>query len=75
MAIFKTGRNFKSNTGHFDINFEYKILLNFGGNFLKKKVSLIVRKILNARIIMCKSFAAKLGCFQTRYIKENMFIR
>jgi hypothetical protein len=38
MAIFKTGGNFKSNTGHFYINFEYKTHLNFGGNFSKKKV-------------------------------------
>jgi hypothetical protein len=45
MAIFKTGGNFKSITGHFYINFEYKTHLNFGGNFSKKKVSLIVRKI------------------------------
>ena len=45
MAIFKTGGNFKSNAGHFYINFEYKTHLNFGGNFLKKKVCLIVRKI------------------------------
>ena len=45
MAIFKTGGNFKSNTGNFYINLEYKTHLNFGGNFLKKKVSLIVRKI------------------------------
>ena len=45
MAIFKTGRNFKSNTGHFFINFEYKTYLNFGGNFSKKEVCLIVRQI------------------------------
>ena len=45
MAIFKTGGNFKSNSGHFYINFEYKTHLNFGGNFLKKKVHLIVCKI------------------------------
>ena len=45
MAIFKTGGNFKSNTGHFYINFEYKTYLNFGGNFSKKKVHLIVHKI------------------------------
>jgi hypothetical protein len=45
MAIFKTGGNFKSNTGHLYINFEYKTHLNFGGNFLKKKVRIIVRKI------------------------------
>jgi hypothetical protein len=45
MAIFKTGGNFKSNTGHFYINFDYKTHLNFGGNFSKKKVRLIVRKI------------------------------
>jgi hypothetical protein len=45
MAIFKTGGNFKSNTRHFYINFEYKTHLNFGGNFSKKKVCLIVRKI------------------------------
>ena len=45
MAIFKTGGNFKSNTGHFYINFEYKTDLNFGGNFSKKKVYLIVHKI------------------------------
>ena len=45
MAIFKTGGNLKSNTGHFYINFEYKMHLNFGGNFSKKKVCLIVRKI------------------------------
>ena len=45
MAIFKTGGNFKSNTGHFYINFEYKAHLNFGGNFSKKKVHLIVHKI------------------------------
>jgi hypothetical protein len=29
----------------FYINFEYKTHLNFGGNFSKKKVRLIVRKI------------------------------
>ena len=45
MAIFKTGRNFNSNTGHFYITFEYKTHLNFGGNFSKKKVRLIVHKI------------------------------
>jgi hypothetical protein len=45
MAIFKTGGNFISNTGHFYIDFEYKTHLNFGGNFSKKKVRLIVRKI------------------------------
>ena len=39
------GRNFKSNTGHFNINFEYKMHLNFGGNFSNKKVCLIVHKI------------------------------
>ena len=45
MAIFKTSGNFKSNTGHFYINFEYEMHLNFGGNFPKEKVHLIVRKI------------------------------
>ena len=43
MAIFKTGGNFKPNTGHFYIR--YKTHLNFGGNFLKRKVCLNVRKI------------------------------
>ena len=45
VAIFKTGGNFKSNTGHFYINFEYKTHLNFGSNFSKKKVHHEVRKI------------------------------
>ena len=45
MAIFKTGGTFKSFTGHFYINFEYKMHLNFGSNFSKKKVRLIDRKI------------------------------
>ena len=35
MAIVKTGGSFKSNTGHFYINFEYKTHLNFGGNTLE----------------------------------------
>ena len=52
MAIFKTGGNFKSNTGHFYINFEYKTHLNFGGKFSKKKVRLIVRKIRYVHIIL-----------------------
>ena len=52
MAIFKTGGNFKSNTGHFYINFEYKTHLNFGGNFSKKKVCLIVRKIREMKLMM-----------------------
>ena len=45
MAMFKTGGNFKSNTGYFYINFEYETHPNFGGNFSKKKVRFIVCKI------------------------------
>ena len=67
MAIFKTGGNFKSNTGHFYVNFEYKMHLNFGGNFSKKKVRLIVRKIRYPRISLaiinpeqCRVYVASL---------------
>ena len=51
-AIFKTGRNVKSNIGHFYINFKYKTHPNFGGNFSKKKVRLIVRKIRYTSIFL-----------------------
>ena len=66
MTIFlKTGGNFKSNTGHFYINFEYKTHLNFGGNFSKKKVRLIVRKIRQAYVpceIRKRPAGAGYGC-------------
>ena len=38
--FLRLGGNFKSNTGHFYIDLEYKTNLNFGDNFSKKKVHL-----------------------------------